>query len=319
MIKAWRAVAASLALGILTSAHVRAEQPIRIVMPYAAGGVGDTVLRMIAASMRVALDRPVIVENKVGAGGRIGVQAVKDATADGSTLLFTPIAPMAVFEHVYVKLGYDPVADFAPISQVATFDLAIAVGTSVPAKSIRELVEWLKANPSQGTYGSPAAGSLPHFFGVLFGQKAALDLRHVAYKGSNPAVADLIGGHLPIYVSSVEALVETHNAGRIRILATSGQDRYFALPDVPTFIESGFDIRGSGWFGMYAPANTPPEIVARLNSAVVAAVRSQDITDKLLKFGLKPTGTTQSEFARIQKADSALWGAIIKASGFKPD
>ena len=158
---------------------------------------------------------------------------------------------------------------------------------AVPAKSIRELVEWLKANPSQGTYGSPAAGSLPHFFGVLFGQKAALDLRHVAYKGSNPAVADLIGGHLPIYVSSVEALVETHNAGRIRILATSGQDRYFALPDVPTFIESGFDIRGSGWFGMYAPANTPPEIVARLNSAVVAAVRSQDITDKLAKIRLE--------------------------------
>ena len=131
--------------------------------------------------MRVALNRPVIVENKAGAGGRIGVQAVKDANADGSVLLFTPIAPMAVFEHVYDKLGYDPVKDFAPVSQIAEFDLGIAVGPSVQAKSIGELVEWIKANPNQGAYGSPAAGSLPHFFGVLFGRQAALDLRHVAY------------------------------------------------------------------------------------------------------------------------------------------
>ena len=321
MIKTWTAVAAAFALGMLPlpSAQARAEQPIRIVIPYAAGGVGDAALRLIAESMRIALDRPVIVENKVGAGGRIGVQAVKDAAADGSVLLFTPIAPMAVFEHVYDKLGYDPVADFAPISQVAEFDPGIAVGTALPAKSIGGLIEWLKANPSQGSYGSPAAGSLPHFFGVLFGRKAALDLRHVAYKGSGPAIPDLIGGHLPIYFSSVEALVETHHSGQIRILATSGQDRHFALPDVPTFIEAGFDIRGSGWFGMYAPAKTPPETVARLNSVVVAAVRSREIKDKLLKFGLKPTGTTPAEFARIQKADSDLWGPIIKASGFKTD
>ena len=319
MIKALTVVAASIALGMLPSAQVRAEQPIRIVMPYAAGGVGDAALRMIAESMRVTLAQPVIVENKAGAGGRLGVQAVKEAAADGSVLLFTPIAPMAVFEHVYDKLGYDPVADFAPISQIAEFDLGIAVGPGVPAKTIQELVEWLKAHPSHGAYGSPAAGSLPHFFGVLFGRKAALDLRHVAYKGSGPAIPDLIGGHLPMYLSSVEALVETHKAGKVRILATSGQDRYFALPDVPTFVESGFDIRGSGWFGMYAPAKTPAETITRLNSAVVAAVRSQEIKDKLLKSGLKPTGTTPAEFARIQKADSQLWGPIIKASGFRPE
>ena len=159
MIRTWAAVAASLAFGMLPSAQ--AEQPIRIVLPYAAGGVGDATLRMIAESMRITLARPVIVENKVGAGGRLGVQAVKEAAADGSVLLFTPIAPMAVFEHVYDKLGYDPVADFAPVSQVAEFDLGVAVGRAVPAKSISELVDWLKAHPDQGAYGSPAAGSLP--------------------------------------------------------------------------------------------------------------------------------------------------------------
>jgi len=319
MIKPWTAIAASLALTMVSSGHSLAEQPIRIVMPYAAGGVGDATARMIAESMRVALNRPVIVENKVGAGGRIGVQAVKDAPADGSVLLFTPIAPMAVFEHVYEKLGYDPVADFAPISQVAAFDLSVAVGQGVPAKSLRELIEWLNANPNRGTYGIPAAGSLPHYIGVLFGRKANLDLRHVAYKGSAPAITDLIGGHLPIYFSSVEALVETHRAGRIRILATSGQERYFALPEVPTFLESGFDIRGSGWFGMYAPSKTPDNVIERLNAIVVAAVRTPAVHDRLLQSGLKPTGTTPAEFARIQKADSELWGPIIKASGFKPE
>lgn len=319
MSKTWTAIAVLLAAGTFPLAQARTETPIRVVLPYAAGGAGDASLRLIADSMRTSLNRAVIVENKPGAAGRIGVQAVKDAPADGSVLLFTPIAPMAVFEHVYDKLGYDPVADFVPISQVAAFDLAVAIGSNVPAKSLKELVAWLKVNPSQASYGSPAAGSLPHFFGVLFGRKSALDLRHVAYKGNPPAITDLLGGHLPMHFTSVEALVETHNTGKIRILATSGQSRYFALPDVPTFIESGFDIRGSGWFGMYAPAKTPAETVARLNSAVVAAVHSPEIKAKLLKFGLQPTGTTSEEFARIRKADSELWGPIVKASGFKPE
>jgi tripartite-type tricarboxylate transporter receptor subunit TctC len=317
-----RTALAAAALGIVSFAGAHAqigEQRIRIVMPYAAGGVGDATGRMIAEAMRAALNRPVIFENRVGAGGRLGVQAVKDAPADGSVLLFTPIAPMAVFEHVYDKLGYDPVGDFAPISQVAAFDLGVAVGPSVPAKTLKELVDWLRANPSQGTYGIPAAGSLPHFFGMLFGRKAVLDLRHVAYKGSGPAITDLIGGHLPIYFSSIEALVETHKAGRIRILATSGQERYFALPEVPTFVESGFDIRGSGWFAMYAPAQTPPEIIARLNTVVVAAIRAPELRSRLMAVGLQPTGTSASELAKIQKSDSDLWGPVIKASGFKPE
>ena len=317
--RTWTAVAAFLACGSLAFPQALAEQPIRVVVPYAAGGVGGATMRLIAESMRVTLDRPIIIENRVGAGGRLGVQSVKDAAADGSVLLFTPIAPMAVFEHVYDKLGYDPVADFAPISQVAEFDLGLAVGPAVPAKSIRELVDWLKANPANGAYGSPAAGSLPHFFGVLFAREAGLDLRHVAYKGSGPAIPDLIGGHLPMYFSSVEALVENHKAGQVRVLATSGRARYFALPDVPTFIESGFDVRGSGWFGIYAPAKTPAETIARLNAAIVAAVQSPDIKDKMLKSGLKPTGTSPQDFARIQKVDSELWRPIIKASGFKAE
>ena len=304
----------------VAGAHAQvAEQPIRIVIPYPAGGVGDATARMIAESMRTSLKRPVIVENKAGAAGRLGVQAVKEAAADGSVLLFTPIAPMAVFPHVYEKLGYDPVADFAPISQVATFDLAVAVGANVPAKTLEELVAWLKADPGQATFGSPAAGSLPHFFAILFARTANIDLRHVAYKGNPQAITDLMGGHLPIFFTSTQDLVEPHKAGRIRVLATSGAQRSIVLPEVPTFAEAGYRIRGEGWYGIYAPTKTPAEVVARLNEAVVAAMRAPELRSRLMAVGLQPTGTSSSELAKVQKADSDLWGPVIKASGFKPD
>jgi tripartite-type tricarboxylate transporter receptor subunit TctC len=315
-----RLLATAVALLALADATARAsEQPIRIVIPYAAGGIGDAIARMIAESMRTSLHRPVIIENKPGAAGRLGVQAVKEGPADGSVLLFTPIAPMAVFPHVYDKLGYDPVADFTAISQVATYDLGIAVGTNVPCKSLEELVTWLKSNPSQATYGSPAAGSLPHFFAVLFARTANIDLRHVAYKGNAQAITDLIGGHLPIFFTSTQDFVEAHKAARIRVLATSGVGRSTVLPDVPTFAEAGYPIRGEGWYAIYAPAKTPPEAVARLNAAIVSAVRAPEISERLTALGLQPTGTSGRELAEIQKSDSDLWGPVIKASGFKPD
>jgi tripartite-type tricarboxylate transporter receptor subunit TctC len=314
--------ALAVVLGMLTFSGAQAQagdQPIRIVSPYPAGGVGDATARMIAESMQTNLKRAVIIENKPGAAGRLGVQAVKEAPADGSMLLFTPIAPMSVFPHVYEKLGYDPVTDFTPISQVATFDLGVAVGANVPSKSLEELVAWLKQNPGQATYGSPAAGSLPHFFAVLFGRTANVDLHHVAYKGNPQAITDLIGGHLPIFFTSTQDLVETHKAGRIRVLATSGAQRSTVLPEVPTFTEAGYRIRGDGWYGIYAPAKTPPEVVARLNAAIVSAVRAPEIKNRLMAFGLRPTGTSGPELAKIQKADSELWGPVIRASGFKPD
>jgi len=183
MVAAFAAAAFVLPATAQTSTQSSTET-IRIVFPFAAGGSGDTLARLLAEHLRVALDVPVIVENRTGAQGRIGVQAVKAAAPDGKTLLLTPVAPMSIFQHVYKVLTYDPVADFQPVSQVATFDFAIAVGPQVPANTVAELVQWVKANPGQGSYGIPAAGSLPHFFGVLFGRTAGLDLRHVSYRGS---------------------------------------------------------------------------------------------------------------------------------------
>jgi tripartite-type tricarboxylate transporter receptor subunit TctC len=312
----------ALVLALVMTAHAAAqsrEAPIRIVMPYPPGGVGDAIVRLIAESMRTGLDRPVVVESRPGAAGRLGVQSVKEAPADGSVLLFTPIAPMVLFPHVYDGLAYDPVRDFQAISQVGTFDLGVAVGANVPARTLRELVDWLKVDPARAAYATPAAGSLPHFAAVLFGRHTGIELRHVAYKGNQQAVADLIGGHLPMFFTSTQDLVEAHRASRVRILATTGRARSAALPDVPTFTESGYDIRGEGWYGIYAPAGTPAETVARLNRAVVDAIRAEQTGARLKALGVEPTGTSPAELSRIQEADLALWGPVVKASGFRPD
>ena len=296
-----------------------AEQTVRIVFPFAAGGSGDALARLIAEHLRTALKQPVIVENRTGAQGRLGVQALKAAAPDGNTILLTPVAPMSVYQHVYKALAYDPVADFAPVSQVATYDFAVAVGPQVPAATLKELVAWVKANPAQGSYGTPAAGTLPHFFAVSFAKAAGLDLRHVGYRGSAAALTDLMGGQIPIVLTTTSDVLESHKAGRIKVLATSASARSPFLPEVPTFKEAGFDIEGGGWYGVFAPAGTPAGTVARLNAAVVGAVRTPQVKERLLAFGLVPTGTSAAELARIQKANSELWAPAVKASGFTPE
>ena len=165
----------------------------------------------------------------------------------------------------------------------------------------------------------PAAGSLPHFFAMLFARETGIELRHVAYKGNSQAITDLIGGHLPMFFTSTQDLVEAHNAGRIRILATSGRERSAVMREVPTFVESGYSIRGEGWYGVYAPAKTPVGVVSKLNQAVVEAVRSTEFGSRLSQLGVQATGTSVDEFAKIEKSDSELWRPVIKASGFKPE
>jgi tripartite-type tricarboxylate transporter receptor subunit TctC len=296
-----------------------AEPTVRIVFPFAAGGSGDALARLIAEHLRTALNQPVIVENRTGAQGRLGVQAVKAAAPDGNTILLTPVAPMSVYQHVYKTLAYDPVADFAPVSQVATFDFAVAAGPQVPATTLKELVTWLKANPAQGSYGTPAAGTLPHFFAVSFAKATGLDLRHVGYRGSAAALTDLMGGQIPIVFTTTSDVLESHKAGRITVLATSANARSPFLPEVPTFKEAGFDIEGSGWYGVFAPAGTPADVVARLSAATAAAVQTPQIRERLLAFGLVPTGTSAAALAKIQQADSELWAPAVRASGFTPE
>jgi tripartite-type tricarboxylate transporter receptor subunit TctC len=295
------------------------EQPIRVIFPFAAGGSGDTLVRLVADKMRAALGRSVIVENRAGGAGRIGVTAVKNAAPNGSTLLIAPIAPMAVYQHVYKSLGYDPINDFAAVSQLATFDFALAVGPQVPAHSLGELVTWVKADPARAAYGGPSTGDLTHFLGVLFGRSAGLDLRHVAYRGAVPAVTDLVAGQIPIVILPLSDLAEMDKAQRVRILASSGKKRSPFTPGVPTFREEGYDIEGTSWYGAFAPAKTPTGTIESLSTIMATAIRAPDVSERLLAFGLVPTGSSAAEFAAIQRADSERWASAVRLSDFTAD
>lgn len=318
-----RIVLAVAGFAMLTLAPPLAAQtrtaPLRIIYPFPGGGSGDALTRLIAERLGVALERPVIVEPRAGAAGRLGVQAVKTAEPDGNTLLATPIAPMAVYQSVYPALDYDPVKDFAPVSQVATFEFGICIDPKIPAGDLPELAAWLKANPDKANFGTPGAGTLPHFFGLMFAKAAGVPLQHIAYKGGVVALTDLMGSRIPVVFLSTNELTELHKSGRIRVLATSGAQRSTFLPDVPTFREGGYDIEGGGWWGFFAPAGTPAATVSRLSGAIATIVQDEDVKARIAQIGLKPTGTSPEEFARIQREDVERWAAPIKASGFKPE
>ena len=298
-------------------AQERFDRPVRIIVGFAAGGTADLMARLVADKMKDSLGQPVIVENRPGAAGRIAADAVKAAAPDGSTLMVMPIGPMAVVPHTYKTLSYDPLKDFAAVGIGATFDFALAAGPASGAKSWSEYVAWAKANPSKSSYATSGAGSLPHFFGVLLGKEAGIEMVHVAYKGSAAYVNDLMGGAIPIAVDTVADLSELHRANRIRILATSGTQRSPAVPEVPTFNELGVkNVEASGWFGFFAPARTPPATIELLNRHLNMALRSTDVVDKLRNVGMEPATSTPDEFAKRLAADYAKWGPVVKATGF---
>ena len=244
------------------------------------------------------------------------MQAVKAAPPDGSTLLMTVIATVSIYPHFYKELGYDPFKDFEPLSQLVTYDFAIAVPKRVPATSLKELVAWFKTNPAEQSFASPGAGTLPFFLGLKLSEAFGLQLRHVSYKGSSAAVLDLVAGQLPLVITNTADFAEHHKAGSVRVLASSVAQPFIA--SVPTFEQSGFPFSGNGWYAMYAPAGTPVAILERYSKVFGDAVRAPDARQKLLAMGLLPTGTTRRELAAVQKADYDLWGPIIKSSGFTP-
>lgn len=311
------ALSAALALAVTPAVAQLGEKPIRIVFPYAAGGAGDALARLLAEELRKGTNRPVIVENKTGAAGRLGVSEVVKAEKDGDTILLTPIAPTAVHQHVFDDLPYNPDKDLVPVTQVSKFEFGIGVGPEVPAKNLKELVAWMKANPNKTSFGSPGAGALPHFFGILFGKAAGVEMVHVGYRGSAIALADVLGGQIPMIVTTTSDLLGAHKSGKIRILATSDSERSPLVPDVPTFKESGYDIVGTSWYGIYAPTGTPDAIVQRYAKIFSESLKKPELQKRLLELGLYATGTTPEAFAKIHKTDSAFWAEAVKLSGFK--
>ena len=309
-----------LAAGLLfAAAAAQAQQAARIVVGFTPGGSTDVLARYLSEPFRGVLGRPVIVENKPGAAGRLAVEAVKAAAPDGNTLVLVPSGPMTLFPHIFRELRFDPFRDFVPIVQLATQDLCIATGPGTPAKTLSELRAWARANPAKASYGSSGAGTLQHFTGVLFAQRAGLDLTLIPYKGTTGAVTDLAAGQVPMLAVSCTELLEMHRAGRVRILASSGPVRTPFTPDVPTLKESGLDVEVTAWFGVYGPTGMSPALVGALNKAAVNAVRTPEGKEQLFKLGFVATGTSPEELARAQKRDYELWGEAAKLSGFKPE
>lgn len=246
---------ALLAAGALAMAPALAgaqQGTLKIVVGYPAGATSDTLTRIVAEHMAGTLKQTVIVENKAGAGGRIANELVKAAPADGSTLLMTPVATMGIFPHSYAgQLRYDPFTDFAPVAHLSNFQVGLGVANTVPAKTLQEYVAWVKADPAKNSfYGSAAPGSIPHFFGVMFGRSAGLNLSHVPYKGTAAAMQAVAGGEIPA-LSTVTADIRTLvQGGRARLLAVAGDQRDLAFPEVPTFKEQGYDLVAKPWYAL---------------------------------------------------------------------
>jgi tripartite-type tricarboxylate transporter receptor subunit TctC len=308
------------AAALLCSAPAAAqEKTIRFLVGFPAGAGLDTMTRLVADKMRVRLGQPVVVENRPGASGQIAMTAVKNAAPDGLTLVMTPLVTVVTAPHVFAKLPYDAFADFAPVAHAADYLFAFAVGPSVPAKSLADYVGLVKKDLKYGNYASAGTGSLPHFFSLLFAGTAGIKMNHVGYKGTAPALTDLLGGQLGAFTGTVSDVAAQHKAGKLRVLATSGARRARELADVPTFRELGYAIEGAGWYAAFAPARTPKATVDRLADAIVEAIKSPDVREKLEALGMEPTGLGPGNLADIHKADYDKWGPVIKASGFKPE
>jgi tripartite-type tricarboxylate transporter receptor subunit TctC len=292
------------------------DRPARMLIGFQAGGSLDTIARVLTDQMKDYAPS-LIVENKAGAAGRIALETLKASAPDGTMMILTPASSLVLHPHIYRKLTYSPLTDFAPVTSIGALGYDIAIGPKVPAdvKTLADFIAWCKANPKDAAFGSPGAGTGHHFVGIMFARAAGIDMVHVPYRGGAPAVQDLLAGQIASNMS-VGAHIPLHKEGKLRILATSGATRASALPDVPTFKESGFNIEASDWFGVVAPAATPAPVVAKLNAALRTAIASTPVRGVLARLGNTPLGESPEEFAAMIKRDHANWGAIVKAVGF---
>jgi tripartite-type tricarboxylate transporter receptor subunit TctC len=301
------------------NAQAQSGKPVRFVVGFPAGGSSDTLARILAESLRGKLDGTVIIDNRAGAGGRIAAEYMKTADADGSVVLIVPNPILTIYPHVYKKLTYDPLRDLVPVMQLATYPLVIGVGSGTPAdvKTVRDFLQWAKANPKQAFYGSPGPGSTPHFVGVMIAKAAGVELSHVPYKGDAPAIQDLLGGQLPMSINVPAAQLPHLASGKLRMLATTGAKRMAQFPEVPTLTESGFPgIQTSDWFGAFVPKGTPLAAIAKLQSALRDALKTKEVQEGFAKQAIDPATSDPHDFARQIRNEHEQWGGVVKASGF---
>ena len=310
---------AACALFVLAGAGAAAAdfptRPLRLIVPFAPGGGNDTVARLVGQGLSTELGQPVVVDNRPGAGGIVGAEAAAKAAPDGYTLFLGGVGSHAINPNLHASLSYDPVKDFAPISLIASAPLVLVVHPSVPATSVRELVALAKAQPGKLNYASNGNGSSSHLAAVMFASMTGVDMVHVPYKGLSPALSDLLSGQVQLMFSSVVAIVPHVKAGKLRALAVSSRERLSLLPDLPTIAESGVPgYQTSSWYGILAPAGTPPDVVAKLNAALVKVVSQPEVRQALAQEGADPVGNSPAAFGAFIQSERQRLGDVIRTA-----
>jgi tripartite-type tricarboxylate transporter receptor subunit TctC len=312
---------ASMAPGARQAARSQAgARGARIIVGFGPGGALDAVARLLVAAMKDYAS-PFIVENRPGASERIALEAVKSSAADGSTLLLTGSSSMAIVPHVYKKLNFDPLQDFTPVTTICSFPFTLAVGPMVPGqvKTLADFSAWSRANPKQATYGTIGAGSLHHFIGAALARAAGFEFVHIPYQGL-AAVQDSLAGRIAATIFPLGTTLPYVRSGELRALMTTGTQRSPSLPDVPTVRELGYPaLEDDDWFGIFVPAKMPAEAVNTLNSAIRAALKTDDVKAGMAKLSLDPASDSPQAFARLVKSEFDRWGPIVEASGFRAE
>lgn len=291
------------------------EKPITIIVPAAPGGTTDIATRILAKKMTVPLGQPIVVENRAGAAGIIGSQALSRAAPDGYTLIMGNIGPNAINYSLYKKLPYKP-EDFAPITLVISNPNVLVVNGASPFKSVDDLVTALKKEPKRYSFGSSGTGQSPHMSGEIFKQRASVEAVHIPYKGAGPAVADLVAGQFTFMIDNLPSSMPHIRSGKLRALAVTGAERASELPDVPTMAEAGIkDTVVTAWFGLFAPAGTPQEVITKVHDAAVAALKDPEVVARFKEMGGTPGGNTPAEFGAFIAAERQRWKQIVETAG----
>ena len=295
-------------------------RPVRFVVPFAAGGSVDTLARTIGPKLAEALGQQIVVDNRPGGNGDIGMLIVAKSAPDGYTLVLGYIANLAIAPSLYAKMPYDPIGDYAPVTQIATSPNVLTAHPSVPAKSLQELIALAKSKPGSVNFASTGVASIGHLTGELLNNLAGMKMTHVPYKGGGQAIIDLVGGHVQVMFSGFSAAMPHIKSGKIRPLAVTGAVRSRALAEVPTIAEQGFPgVEATAWYGVLAPAGAPKPVVSRLHGEIVRILKLPDVGQRLDAFGFERVGSTPAQFSDYIRSETRKWEKVVRASGAKPD
>ena len=293
-------------------------KPVKLVVPFSPGGFADSAARAINERLAARLGQPVLIENKVGASGNIGGEMVAKSAPDGYTLLLAFDGAMVINPHVFAKMPFDTLRDFAPVTKLGDAPVIVVAHPSVPVKDLRELIAAAKAKPNSFSYGTSGTGNTPHLVGEMVNQRAGTDFQHIPYKGGAQAIADAVGGQIPLVFTAIASAQQFLRAGKLKALGVTSTARVAALPDVPTFIESGIpNFVVNSWVGILAPANTPRPIIDRLQRDIAAVLKEPEVRERFAVLGNEPVGNTPEEYGAQIKADFAQWGVIVKRAGIR--